>query len=64
MAGVEMATEQMLRNEIGKTERNRRQIRGWLAVVIFTLFALVLVGGATRLTESGLSITNGSRSTV
>ena len=57
MAGVEMATEQMLRNEIGRTDRNRRQIRGWLAVVLFTLFALVLVGGATRLTESGLSIT-------
>jgi cytochrome c oxidase assembly protein subunit 15 len=57
MAGVDMATEQMLRNEIGKTDRNRRQIRGWLAVVLFTLFALVLVGGATRLTESGLSIT-------
>ena len=57
MAGVELATEQMLRNEIGRTDRNRRQIRGWLAVVLFTLFALVLVGGATRLTESGLSIT-------
>nr|WP_307233304.1 COX15/CtaA family protein [Pararhizobium capsulatum] len=37
--------------------RNRRQIRTWLWVVVFTLFALVLVGGATRLTESGLSIT-------
>ncbi|MCK3775215.1 COX15/CtaA family protein [Ensifer sesbaniae] len=57
MAGVELATEQMLRNEIGRTDRNRQQIRGWLAVVLFTLFALVLVGGATRLTESGLSIT-------
>ena len=57
MAGVELATEQMLRNEIGRTDRNRQQIRGWLAVVLFTLFTLVLVGGATRLTESGLSIT-------
>ncbi len=57
MAGVELATEQMLRSEIDRTDRNRRQIRGWLVVVLFTLFALVLVGGATRLTESGLSIT-------
>lgn len=57
MAGVELATEQVLRNEVGRTERNRRQIRGWLVAVLFALFALVLVGGATRLTESGLSIT-------
>lgn len=57
MAHAELATEQMLLKEIGRTERNRRQIRGWLAAVLFALFALVLVGGATRLTESGLSIT-------
>ncbi|MCA1403181.1 COX15/CtaA family protein [Ensifer sp. IC3342] len=57
MAHVELATEQTLLSEIGRTERNRRQIRGWLAAVLFALFALVLVGGATRLTESGLSIT-------
>jgi cytochrome c oxidase assembly protein subunit 15 len=31
-------------------------IRLWLAVVILLVFALVLVGGATRMTESGLSI--------
>ncbi|WP_434064250.1 COX15/CtaA family protein [Pararhizobium gei] len=37
--------------------RNRTQIRIWLGMVVLTLFALVLVGGATRLTESGLSIT-------
>ncbi|WP_026619288.1 heme a synthase [Ensifer sp. WSM1721] len=57
MAHAELAIEQTLLKEIGRTERNRRQIRGWLAVVLFALFALVLVGGATRLTESGLSIT-------
>ena len=57
MAQAEFATEQVLLSEIGRTARNRRQIRGWLAVVLFALFALVLVGGATRLTESGLSIT-------
>ena len=32
-------------------------MRGWLYVVLLVLFALVLVGGATRLTDSGLSIT-------
>lgn len=36
---------------------NRRWVRLWLYAVVVTLFALVVVGGATRLTESGLSIT-------
>ena len=36
---------------------NRKWVRGWLYITILTLFALVLVGGATRLTDSGLSIT-------
>ena len=36
---------------------NRALLRGWLYVVLLVLFALVLVGGATRLTDSGLSIT-------
>ena len=44
-------------NETDRIDRNRRQIRIWLGFVLFTLFVLVLVGGATRLTESGLSIT-------
>jgi cytochrome c oxidase assembly protein subunit 15 len=38
-------------------ETNRRLVRTWLYVVALIVFALVLVGGATRLTESGLSIT-------
>lgn len=37
--------------------RNRRAVRIWLYVVLLVLFALVVVGGATRLTDSGLSIT-------
>ncbi|CDX38581.1 Heme A synthase [Mesorhizobium sp. ORS 3359] len=37
--------------------RNRALVRGWLYVVVLVLFALVLVGGSTRLTGSGLSIT-------
>lgn len=40
-----------------RIDANRRLVRSWLAIVLFTLFSLVLVGGATRLTESGLSIT-------
>ncbi len=47
-------------NVRGERERllaNRTLVRGWLYVVLLMLFALVLVGGATRLTDSGLSIT-------
>jgi cytochrome c oxidase assembly protein subunit 15 len=35
----------------------RHAIRVWLLAVAALIFAMVLVGGATRLTESGLSIT-------
>jgi len=35
----------------------RASVRVWLAAVAALVFAMVLVGGATRLTESGLSIT-------
>jgi cytochrome c oxidase assembly protein subunit 15 len=44
-------------DDAGRIERNRRQVRIWLGFVLFVLFVLVLVGGATRLTGSGLSIT-------
>ncbi|QKV20575.1 COX15/CtaA family protein [Oricola thermophila] len=37
--------------------RHRAQVRGWLYVMLAVLIALVIVGGATRLTDSGLSIT-------
>lgn len=37
--------------------RNRFAVRLWLYAVLALIFALVLVGGATRLTDSGLSIT-------
>ncbi len=36
---------------------NRRAVSRWLAFTAALLFALVLVGGMTRLTDSGLSIT-------
>lgn len=32
-------------------------VRGWLYFMAFLVFAMVIVGGATRLTDSGLSIT-------
>src|SRR5437588_106680 len=38
-------------------ERRQRAIRLWLYGVAALIFIMVLVGGATRLTESGLSIT-------
>jgi cytochrome c oxidase assembly protein subunit 15 len=37
--------------------RNRLAVRVWLYAVLVVMFALFLVGGATRLTDSGLSIT-------
>ncbi|HEX4409850.1 MAG TPA: COX15/CtaA family protein [Xanthobacteraceae bacterium] len=39
------------------SERHHRAIRLWLYAVAALVLAMVLVGGATRLTESGLSIT-------
>ena len=35
----------------------RRAIRAWLAVLFVLVLAMIVVGGATRLTGSGLSIT-------
>ena len=49
-AGKVIAQQQRIR-------RNRAVQRIWLAIVLVAIFALVLVGGATRLTDSGLSIT-------
>jgi cytochrome c oxidase assembly protein subunit 15 len=43
--------------EIERIDANRRAVRAWLLVVLLAIFCLVLVGGATRLTDSGLSIT-------
>lgn len=41
----------------GKAQKQRGLLRVWLAIVLLAIFALVIVGGATRLTDSGLSIT-------
>src|SRR3990170_4506825 len=37
--------------------RDRRAISAWLHIVALMIVAMVVVGGATRLTNSGLSIT-------
>ncbi|MCC0021351.1 MAG: COX15/CtaA family protein [Nitratireductor sp.] len=42
---------------VTRERRNRAMVRFWLYFVCLMLFAMVLVGGATRLTDSGLSIT-------
>ena len=44
-------------NAAHKAEANRRAIAIWLAAVAALVFIMVVVGGLTRLTESGLSIT-------
>lgn len=38
-------------------ESDRALVRSWLYCVCFLIFVMVIVGGATRLTDSGLSIT-------
>jgi cytochrome c oxidase assembly protein subunit 15 len=43
--------------QIEQNEADRRLVRAWLLFVAFAIFVLVIVGGATRLTDSGLSIT-------
>lgn len=57
MSAIAYETEIVVQQQIYRESRNRKALRIWLGVVIFALFCLVLVGGATRLTDSGLSIT-------
>lgn len=42
---------------LAAVDRSDRAVRLWLYAVALMVFAMVVVGGATRLTESGLSIT-------
>ena len=42
---------------VSRERSNRALVRWWLYGICFLVFAMVLVGGATRLTDSGLSIT-------
>lgn len=44
-------------DNVRQTGSSIRQIQLWLLTVLGLIFAIILVGGATRLTDSGLSIT-------
>ncbi|AJD40788.1 heme A synthase [Rhizobium sp. SEMIA 4085] len=57
MAVANLTTQQAILSEVRRLDRNRRALRMWLGIVLLALVCLVLVGGATRLTNSGLSIT-------
>jgi len=57
MTHTAISVESRLNQEIDRVTANRRAVRIWLGLVLLAIFALVLVGGATRLTNSGLSIT-------
>ncbi|KDA02980.1 COX15/CtaA family protein [Hyphomonas oceanitis] len=41
----------------GKSPQATRWMRNWLVLVGLLVYAMILIGGATRLTDSGLSIT-------
>ena len=45
-------------NTIYKPEYNARIVHFWLLGLLFLLLLMILIGGMTRLTDSGLSITN------
>lgn len=42
---------------VSKERSNRILVRWWLYIICLLVFLMVMVGGATRLTDSGLSIT-------
>lgn len=44
-------------SETSKTSSSAAWIRRWLVLVGLMVYAMILIGGATRLTDSGLSIT-------
>ena len=45
------------RSESALPARHMRGLRIWLGCVVLLVVVMILVGGATRLTDSGLSIT-------
>jgi cytochrome c oxidase assembly protein subunit 15 len=52
-----MALQQVLPLEHARAASGQGLVRFWLGLTAALIFAMVMVGGATRLTESGLSIT-------
>ncbi|MFM2257522.1 MAG: hypothetical protein RIQ28_1369, partial [Pseudomonadota bacterium] len=51
-----MSTQTLPSSDV-KSRANPAIIANWLYSVAFLVFIMVIVGGITRLTESGLSIT-------
>ena len=47
-----------------KQQRSQRQVATWLLIGVGMIIIQVLIGGITRLTESGLSITEWDRKSV
>ncbi len=54
---MSMALTAQITSQQAREAGNRKLVRRWLYIELLVIFALVLVGGATRLTDSGLSIT-------
>ena len=52
-----LATSDLRMTGTHTSDTHTRAVRLWLYAVAALVLAMVLVGGATRLTESGLSIT-------
>jgi cytochrome c oxidase assembly protein subunit 15 len=50
-------TDQAISGAFARSSAPTAAVRTWLLLTAFLVFAMVIVGGATRLTESGLSIT-------
>lgn len=50
-------TDQAISGVFARASATTAAVRGWLLLTALLVFAMVMVGGATRLTESGLSIT-------
>jgi len=59
IAGIDLSVPETrpARTDTVRQLRDRAQVRAWLYVCALVLLVLVIVGGATRLTDSGLSIT-------
>jgi cytochrome c oxidase assembly protein subunit 15 len=53
-----MTTSNTLQDSYDQASRYDRQIAVWLLVVCTLIFAMVVLGGVTRLTHSGLSMTD------
>ena len=54
---MEASQEDRWRGVSDKAAASRKSVRIWLYAIAFLVFCMVVVGGATRLTDSGLSIT-------